>query len=325
MAKICIIVPVYNAEKYLSDCIASILDQSFRDFNLVLINDGSKDRSLEICEEYAKKDDRIILLSQGNKGAAAARNRGLDWALTEDIAEYIAFVDSDDWVHPDYLFSLYDGIKTTDCKISMCNAVRSDTRELQLPASDYQFELISPEKMWCRDRNLCVVPWGKLFLAELFKTVRFPEGVKIAEDEFVSYKVLFACKQICIIGSQYYVYFQSENSIMRSEWSPNRMAGIEALEQQQAFFYDRGYKDALHESANTYLYLLDDYTKSIESMDDKNLYHYYYKILKKKLQRGVHIYFSEYRFPIIGNEWVYALVHPIRGKVLLQIRKLKKE
>ena len=320
MPKICIIIPVYNAEKYIGDCIDSIINQSYKDFNLVLINDGSVDGSLSICEQYSKQDQRIIVFSQENKGASSARNLGLDWAMSQENFEYIAFVDSDDWVHPDYLLLLYEGVKKHGCKISMCNALRSDTRDLQFIPCDSQTEIITPEKMWCRDRNLCVVPWGKIYAAELFESIRFPEEVRFGEDEFVSYQVLFACETICLINAQLYIYFQSENSIMRSEWSPKRLAGIEALEQQLDFFYKNGYRDALHESANTYLYLLNDFIKCIESKEVDSIYKKYVYDLKRKLRDGVRVYFSEYCFPKKGNEWVYALTHPVTGKILLKLK-----
>ena len=322
VSKICIIIPVYNAEKYLSDCIESLLCQSYSDFKLILVNDGSRDNSLIICEQYARKDNRIIVLSQENKGAAAARNRGIDCAIFDENADYIGFVDSDDWVHPDYLLKLYEGVMSTGCKISMCNSERCETREYQFSTVDNHSELIVPEIMWCKNRNLCVVPWGKLFASELFADVRFPEEARAAEDEFVSYKVLFACDTICYINEQLYAYYQSENSIMRSDWSPKRMAGIDALEQQLDFFYKNGYRDALQESANTYLFLLNDYINSINSMKGSS-YITYLKELKQKLYQGVKTYFTIYRFPIKGNEWVFRLTHPIIGRIVYLFNKIK--
>ena len=104
---ISIIVPVYNTGKYLHRCIESILAQTYNDFELILIDDGSTDNSGKICDEYAKTDDRIVVLHQENKGQAVARNVGLDYVFEKDKSEWITFIDSDDWIHPkrvDYLY-----------------------------------------------------------------------------------------------------------------------------------------------------------------------------------------------------------------------------
>ena len=306
----------------MGECINSVLSQSLRDFRLVLVNDGSKDGSLEICRQHEQRDERIWVLSQENKGAAAARNAGIDWALKEEHADIIGFIDADDWVHPDYLLRLYEGMRASECKISVCNAFSSNTRDAVFPAEECSFELCSPEYLWCHDRNLCVVPWGKLYRADLFDKIRFPENARAAEDEFVSYQVLFQCSGVCYTRSHLYFYFQSENSIMRSEWTPKRMIGLEALERQLSFFDTNGFRDALHESANTYVYLINDYMKRINADSKKNEYKSYYYMLEKKLQDGVNTYFNEYQFPIKGNEWVYTLTHPILGRVLFLLKKL---
>lgn len=120
--QISVIVPVYNVEKYLSRCIESILSQTFTDFELLLIDDGSTDRSGEICDEYAKKDTRIRVFHTKNRGVSAARNLGLDNAK----GEWISFVDSDDWVENDYLKSLFNDNFLTENKCVICESVYVD-------------------------------------------------------------------------------------------------------------------------------------------------------------------------------------------------------
>lgn len=325
MAGLCIIVPVYNAEKYVGECIESILHQTYSSFRLVLVNDGSEDSSLEICKAYAENDERVIVISQENKGAAAARNCGLEFALHEEQAEYVGFVDSDDLLHAEYIERLYGAIDSTHCRISMCNAVRSSSRNYFFDRVAGAVEVHSPEYMWCHDRNLCVVPWGKLYDASLFETIRFPENARAAEDEFVSYRVLFACNQISYINLKLYSYFQSENSIMRSEWTPKRMAGLDALDEQLGFFYKNGYRNALHESANTYVYLINDYIKRINASSRKKEYREHHNTLSHLLKKGVKQYFREYRFPVQGNEWVLGLLHPHIARVLIHLHKLKRK
>ena len=116
MSKISIIVPVYNVESYLSNCIDSILNQTFKDFELILVNDGSTDKSLEICKHYKNMDDRIFIIDKKNGGLSSARNAGLDIIK----GEYIGFVDSDDYIHPQMYELLYKQIIENEADISMC-------------------------------------------------------------------------------------------------------------------------------------------------------------------------------------------------------------
>ena len=119
MAVISVIVPVYKVERYLKRCVDSILDQTFRDFELILVDDGSPDQCGEICEKYAKKDKRIIVLHRENGGLSAARNTGLDWIFANSNSIYVTFIDSDDWVHPQYLEILLSVIESNKVAVSV--------------------------------------------------------------------------------------------------------------------------------------------------------------------------------------------------------------
>ena len=107
MANISVIVPVYKVEDFLSRCVDSILRQSYSDFDLILVDDGSPDRCGQMCEAYARQDSRVHVIHQENGGLSAARNSGIDWAIAHSGSRWLAFVDSDDWVHPDFLKVLY--------------------------------------------------------------------------------------------------------------------------------------------------------------------------------------------------------------------------
>ena len=110
MPKISVIVPIYNVEKYLRRCVDSILNQTFSDFELILVDDGSPDNCGKICDEYAVKDRRIVVIHQKNGGLSTARNAGIDWAFVNSNSQYLSFIDRDDWVHPDFLEFLYRAI-----------------------------------------------------------------------------------------------------------------------------------------------------------------------------------------------------------------------
>lgn len=120
MAVISIVVPVYNTEVYLRRCVDSILDQSFTDFELLLVDDGSTDGSSSICDEYAAKDSRVSVIHQCNAGVSAARNAGLAYAFSESETQYLTFIDSDDFVAPTYLYTLYQALLDNNADISVC-------------------------------------------------------------------------------------------------------------------------------------------------------------------------------------------------------------
>ena len=142
MPLISVIVPVYNVEKYLERCIRSILMQTFKDFDLILIDDGSPDNCPELCDFYEKKDKRIITIHQNNMGLSAARNTGLNWTFKNSNSRWITFIDSDDWVHPRYLESLYVMVKKTEQNISMClyNCVDKTVLESDLKQIKYDLQ-----------------------------------------------------------------------------------------------------------------------------------------------------------------------------------------
>lgn len=231
-SKICIIVPVYNMKKYLECCVDSLLSQTFRDFTLLLVDDGSTDSSPGICDAYASKDDRVIVIHKvKNEGLGAARNTGLDWTIQNGGFEYVTFIDSDDFVLNNYLEVLYGLIESDNTEISMCGfAGVCDYKMLdQEAATDMSLAIAeSPEKLWCRARVNCTVAWCKLYDVKLFEKIRFPEEC-ICEDEFVTYRLLFKQKKVSYYPAALYGYFQSGDSITRKAWSCKKMMQPEAI------------------------------------------------------------------------------------------------
>ena len=175
--KVSIIVPVYKVEKYLNRCVDSILAQTFTDFECILVDDGSPDGCPAICDEYAKKDNRIKVIHQENKGVSAARNAGLDMAK----GEYILFVDSDDWIDESTVQSLL--MISEDADIIMCGfsieyedgtTFQENSGNKKLEGSDILGEFILD--------NIRPEACGKLYRLELFSDTRFDETIKYAED-----------------------------------------------------------------------------------------------------------------------------------------------
>ncbi len=210
--KISVIVPVYNVEKYLRQCIDSILRQTFTDFELILVDDGSPDRCPEFCSKYAVQDCRVKVIHQSNGGLSAARNRG----ITEAKGEYLCFIDSDDFVAGDFLQYLYDLICCYDADFSVCGTIRfADGSEPK--CEEYNGSaLLSPQaffrKQLSPETEMGV--WNKLFRREIFDRIMFENG-RVHEDVLFSAALALHCNRGAAYGnSPKYFYRQRKNSIV---------------------------------------------------------------------------------------------------------------
>lgn len=216
MAEISIIVPVYNVEKYLENCIESILNQTFKDFELILVDDGSTDNSGKICDIYEKKDSRIKVIHKNNEGLSSARNTGLDIAC----GKYVGFVDSDDSIHPKMYEVLYNLIEKYKSDISCCNykytydISNQNHEELNLNEVIEMSNIEAIEKLYDKDLGVrLVVAWNKLYNKRLFDNIRYKVG-RLHEDEFMAHRILYNCKKITYVDNELYYYLQREGSIM---------------------------------------------------------------------------------------------------------------
>lgn len=183
---ISIIIPVYNAEKYLRRCIDSILSQSFTDFELILVDDGSRDSSPQVCDEYAAKDSRIHIIHKANGGVSAARNDGLDIAK----GEYVTFIDSDDWVEREYLGTL-SNYRDYDIVFFSHRLIYEDgyTSEFMFEAKEGNkqniWEIVASLRKNAAKSNFYGYTWNKMFRRDIIEKymIRFVEGLRISEDE----------------------------------------------------------------------------------------------------------------------------------------------
>lgn len=198
-----VIIPVYNAEKYLSECIDSILNQSFENFELILVDDGSSDTSGSICDEYSRKDERVKVYHLPNGGVSSARNFGLDKAQ----GEWITFVDSDDYVGQYYLSFKREEIADVvvfDSKV-VCNDGSIRQSDGIPPFYSKNREDINEYLSKYVHKPLLNVPWGKAYKKSIIKNVRFPIGQRLSEDTVFVYEVLSKIESLNVItGSVYY-------------------------------------------------------------------------------------------------------------------------
>lgn len=256
---ISVIVPVYNTEEYLHRCIDSILAQTYADFELILVDDGSTDNSGRICDEYAAADCRIVVLHQENKGQATARNVGLDYVFAKSDSEWICFVDSDDAVHSQMLELLYRSIADTGQKLIVGEFEEFKGDAVPQPETiDTKSSGLScdqPEDFFAESRFLETVPWGKLYHKSCFAHVRYPDG-KSFEDNFTTYKIIFAQDYILRLHHPIYYYYSNAGSVTKSGWNPKNLQAFEAYSEQIAFFEKNGYQKARNKSVYTYAAVL---------------------------------------------------------------------
>lgn len=242
MAKVSVIVPVYKVEDYLNRCVDSILNQTFEDFELILVDDGSPDNCGAMCDEYAKKDGRIHVIHQKNGGLSAARNAGIDWMISNSESEWITFIDSDDWIHSRYIELLYNSVLEQNTLISMCmfQRVKADDDLVQVP-QEVHSKLYLPENAFVLntiDPNVSAYAWGRLYHKSLFKDIRYPVG-KLWEDLHVTHKLLFHCENIAVVEEKLYYYFVNADGIVNSSWNMRKLDSVEGFEQLIKFFENR--------------------------------------------------------------------------------------
>ena len=239
MPTISVIVPVYKVEPYLNRCVDSILRQTYQDFELILVDDGSPDRCGEICDEYARQDSRVHVIHKENGGLSDARNAGIDWVEANSDSRWLIFADSDDWVHPELLARLLDAATAFDLKISVCGYQETEGADPAVLPEDMRPCRWTPKRFYMGHFVNATVAWGKLYSRSCFRDIRYPVG-KIHEDEFVTYRLLFAQKEIAVVPAPLYAYFINPKGIIRSAWSPKRFHAWEAYDQQLAFFTAMG-------------------------------------------------------------------------------------
>ena len=235
MSRIGVIVPIYNVEFYLKKCIDSILSQTFPYYELILVDDGSTDKSGKICDEYAERNENVRVVHTVHQGVAAARNRGIE----ESRGEYVAFVDSDDWLDRQYLEILYRLIRQygADLVISSGKNVL-EGQEIRVVHNNWdqissQAEVISRceayRRMLVCENNVSLVTWAKLYRKDLFQTIQYPVG-QIYEDSGVIDQIIEKCSQIVCTSYAGYYYLRRKGSIVHGRISDGHMAGVRNAE-----------------------------------------------------------------------------------------------
>lgn len=243
---ISVIVPIYKVEAYLERAICSILNQTYENLQIILVDDGSPDNCGSICDTYAGKDKRITVIHKENGGLSDARNAGLDVAT----GEYIVFLDSDDYIAPFFIETLMEALVSTNSDVALCpyqvvegmeavefiKPVENDTWKKEHYFTYNRKELLlNMYDMNHPDATYFIVAWNKLYKASLWEGIRFPKG-KIHEDEATTYKVFHKADQGVYVTYPMYGYFSAPSSITREGFNKKRLQWMDALTDRIVFF-----------------------------------------------------------------------------------------
>lgn len=222
-----IIVPIYQAEKFIGKCISSIIDQTYSDFELILVDDGSVDASYEICKSYAKRDNRLVLIHTENYGSGHARNVGLRCAK----GEYISFVDADDYLEHEFLERLVSEIQRFNADIAECDfyLIKDGVKQMKSIQQNCVFEYNGAQAMreHISDQNCRQLVWNKLYKKKVIQDIWFVEG-KTIDDEFWTYRVIGNADKVIHVSEQLYNYVQHKESVMHQQYNIKRLQALEA-------------------------------------------------------------------------------------------------
>ena len=253
-----IIIPIYGVEDYLEHCVRSILNQTYKNLEIILVDDGSPDGCPAMCDAYAKEDPRVIVIHKQNGGLSDARNAGMEIAK----GGYIMFVDSDDWVAPEIVETLMNLLTGHDADIAECSYanVYKDRIEPKTKCTGEIIEAtpIQSLSLMLDYRTFLPVAWGKLYRKDIMCGISFPVG-RLHEDEFTTYKYHLNARRLVYIDMAFYFYNQMRSdSTMHKEYHLKRLDGCEAFRERMCLYWSLGFDELEPLMSNYYCWSLFD-------------------------------------------------------------------
>lgn len=317
MATVSIVVPVYKVEEYLKRCVDSILNQTFTDYELILVDDGSPDNCPKICDELAEKHSQIYVIHQKNGGLSAARNSGIEWALKNSESEWITFIDSDDWIHPQYLESMLNANLRNNTQVCMGQFCFTEKYTLSTEKNpDNNIKCVRTEDAFTDETLDPNSACARLYKKSLFREIRYPVG-KLHEDRFTTYKVLFEFEQVSVVLYPLYYYFVNDEGIVRSSWSPRKLDNVEACENQLDFFKKI-------KNDEMYKYILGDYIHlilfNLRAIKGKSEFSSYENRLRKKLKKTLKAHKKLLNLSFSKDFNTYKYAYPLIAKVYKRLK-----
>ena len=217
---ISVIIPVYNVDKFLDRCLQSVINNTYRNLEIICVNDGSTDHSIDILHRYKSIDERVIIIDKENGGLSSARNVGLDIAA----GEYISFVDSDDWIHPQFFGILVYYLEKTGAQIAACNYVvtrKDHETEDVIDRDSVQYNVLKDDQVAVTNNQMFRGVWHYLYKKEIIGNIRFPD-LQVEDLPFQIKVISFGNDNfsVCRIDCSLYYYYQRDNSLVR-KFTPN--------------------------------------------------------------------------------------------------------
>lgn len=285
---ITVIVPVYNVEKYLDCCVKSIVNQTYHNLEIILVDDGSTDCSGTKCEEWTQRDERITVIHQNNSGLSAARNVGIENAQ----GQYIAFIDSDDFIHRNFVKTMYDACIEYNVPLCVCGILETLDETVNNSCVDIQIELVKQQQLYEQlysVRNVeTVSAANKLYAIELFDEIRYPVGRR-NEDEATIHFIIEKTDCAAWISKPLYFYRQTPNSITRQPYNLKMLDELWSKEVRLEFFKSREMNDLYQKALYVYCSRIIYHTQQLimhsdaEYQEAAKVYRNKYLVAYKKL------------------------------------------
>ena len=265
MDKVSVIVPIYNAESYLEKCVNSIINQTERDIQIILVDDGSTDKSPQICDELSLKDDRIVVFHKKNGGLSSARNKGLENAK----ADYVCFIDSDDIIAPYYVEHLLSLIEKYDCDVAVGKFETFTDKDPSFDNIDNDVEIVEGknaiDKLFGKSYVTATIACNKVYKKSLFDDIKFPEG-KINEDEATAYRIFYKTERVAFSNSVVYGYYMRDNSITKSKFSKRNFDFLEIAWERCEFFKEKNEEKYYYLFLKNYCWTLLEFSKKTKKI-----------------------------------------------------------
>lgn len=268
---ISVIVPIYNVEKYLGKCVDSVINQTYENLEIILVDDGSLDNCPQICDEYANLDSRIKVIHKKNGGLSDARNAGMNIAT----GDYISFIDSDDYISDDFIETLYTTMITENSDIAECDIVRfEDGTTPVIEKEDGEINSFSTEKglsLLIAGNKFHQHVWNKLYKVEFALKIPFEKG-KLNEDEFWTYQIFGQVEKVTKINKSMYFYIQRSSSIMGNKFNIRRLDALEAKAERQKYIdanFPKLSKQAKFDLFGTCIFMCQSAMKFMKGKDKK--------------------------------------------------------
>ena len=333
MAKLSVIVPVYQVKPYLERCLKSIISQSFSDYEIILVDDGSTDGSQAICDLYAERYNCITVIHKMNGGLSSARNAGIEAAS----GDYLMFVDSDDLIHVNAAELEIKALEESDADALICSFKRFQTEseiDFQTPIKELKditvksgFE-VERDSFHDTDVARYVSSCGKVYKRKLFDSIRFPEG-RLFEDEYTTYKLYYDCKKIIVTNSELYYYFVNPDGITQNLSLNKRFDEYDAQIERINFYSDKNekalYRLALLEFLRSAQWDLITYQDGKQACDHErglNFQAQYVSALDQAEKEKIVSFIDNYDYYVLAFPQKKTMLR-LKRQILKQVGKMK--